>query len=325
MDAVVISAPTRLHITLCDLGRATLRAYGGVGFALSEPRLDTRVAVGCGNVVLPEGTDVAAFAAVIALIKELEVRTRGHLIDVEVQRMPHQHSGLGTKTALLLSVLYGANELLSLGLSEHQMQLASGRGGTSGVGVHSFFTGGLIWDAGHPQGAVRQFGPSRSHKPETIPPCLARLQMPATWSICLLEVEGPRVAGDEEVTIFSRETPVPADETLRVIGCLVHGLLPAVAEQDLYAFGLALEGITTTGFKAREVAEQSEEVQILLSDLQAESIPAGMSSLGPTIFALAHAEDSATRARIEIIGKRRRANWTWTHADNRGAIVSSAS
>jgi beta-ribofuranosylaminobenzene 5'-phosphate synthase len=322
MDGVTVSAPTRLHLTLCDLGRATLRAYGGVGFAIAEPLLETRVRVGSGNIVLPDGSDEAAFDAVVSVIKDLEKRTGGSLIDVDVVRMPAQHSGLGTKTALLLSVVFGANELLTLGLSINDMQLLSGRGGTSGVGVHSFFTGGMIWDAGHRQADIKQFGPSRYHRPETIPPSLARLNMPEAWEVCLLEVEGARRSGDEEITLFSKATPVPAYETLRLLGWVTHGLLPAVAEQDLAQLATSLEAISRTGFKAREVAEQSAGVQSLLCDLQAQSIPAGMSSLGPTIFAVASGGDSVIQERINATGKRHGAKCFWTRAANQGAVVS---
>src|SRR6187397_3143910 len=61
----------------------------------------------------------------------------------------YEHVGLGTKTAVILGALQAAAIASGYKVSRAELQLLSGRGGASGVGIHAFFIGGLVIDAGH--------------------------------------------------------------------------------------------------------------------------------------------------------------------------------
>src|SRR5206468_1073340 len=102
------------------------------------------------------------------------------------------------KTSLILSVLTGLNALMRLGLSQKRLQTLSGRGGASGVGVHAFFEGGIIWDAGHPAEPRSKYVPSSVPGTRAIPPLLARLRFPERWRVALMLPAGSGVAGKEE-------------------------------------------------------------------------------------------------------------------------------
>lgn len=320
---VDVSAPARIHVTLCDLGRATPRAYGGVGFALETPRVEISVARGAGAVTgIP--LDSAAQASLSCLSKTLS-DLAGERLGIHVRDVPEQHSGVGSKTALLLAVIAAANELFRLELSRIEMQRLSGRGGTSGVGVHSFFMGGMILDGGHPQEEVPDLLPSSASTPTEIPPCIARVPMPAWWTICLMRPSGSRYAGSRELSLFAEQTPIPAQEVKEVISWVAHGLLPAVAEASLGRLAIALEHIHLTGFKAREVACQSPVVRALLRNLQKKGIAAGMSSLGPCIYALLEAGDAAGHARVTAMAAEHGAECLWTTPSNTGVRLEAVS
>jgi beta-ribofuranosylaminobenzene 5'-phosphate synthase len=57
---------------------------------------------------------------------------------------------MGSKTALLLSMIEALSLLAGCDLSPSKLVELSGRGGTSGVGVSSYFSGGMIFDLGRP-------------------------------------------------------------------------------------------------------------------------------------------------------------------------------
>ena len=115
---------------------------------------------------------------------------------------PPQHVGFGSKTTLSLALIAGVNAFMSIGWSVEQMQKLSGRGAASGVGIHSFFSGGVIWDIGHRADAAKALLPSGSTTVTGIPPLAARIPFPGAWRVMLvLPAERP-MTGPEEIRIF---------------------------------------------------------------------------------------------------------------------------
>jgi beta-ribofuranosylaminobenzene 5'-phosphate synthase len=257
--------------------------------------------------------------AIAELRAKLLALTQVKPFRVEVDTLPDQHSGLGTKTALLLSVILGTARLFNVPLSNEDMQRLSGRGGASGVGIHSFFLGGVIWDGGHPQASVRELLPSSAHVPSSVPPCMARLRFPNAWRVCLVRAAGNHPSGEIEREIFRRATPLPRQETLELLAWVTHGLIPAFADECLPALASSLRMISTLGFKARELASQREEVRALLTQFQSSGIAAGMSSLGPTVFAITDASDADAASLVERMATSVGAVFQWTRGQNCGA------
>lgn len=318
---VEVSAPSRVHITLSDLGRTTFRAYGGLGFAVDTPRVQLKLVAGKAAEITGVELDASARNAVRQTAAYLASLAGGKAFSVSVQALPGPHSGLGSKTSLLLGLIAGASELFNLKLSQADIQKISGRGGTSGIGIHSFFEGGVIWDGGHPQEKVPRLIPSSGSSPEVLPPCLARLEFPSAWHVCLIKVKGENHSGERERQIFADQTPIPHSEVLDVIGLIAHGVLPAFKEVSLPALAPALRMINETGFKAREVASQSNNVSKLLQALYAEGLAGGMSSLGPTIFVIADATDRDAHMLIDSIAAAYPTEVSWTKGSNSGATI----
>ena len=222
---VSVEAYGRLHAALIDLGRATPRAYGGCGFAVGAPvvRVRARPAGSLSMTHLVAMDDRGREDVRCALVRLAEHVARPIDLEFAIDGWIPQHVGLGTKTALLLALLDAANRALGLSLSEHELQALSGRGGTSGVGIHTYFRGGFVLDGGHPQAAVPIFGPSSRRVPLTIPPALAWAPFPERWQVTLLTAAGPRIQGEDEIAFFAAATPVPAEEVLRALALVHHG------------------------------------------------------------------------------------------------------
>jgi beta-ribofuranosylaminobenzene 5'-phosphate synthase len=114
---------------------------------------------------------------------------------------------------------------------------------------------------------------------------------------------GRRVFGGEERDVFAQAS-VAEIEVLRVFAAVYHGLVAAAATDDLDAAGRALALIMSTGFKRLEVANQSEAVRGLVHDLvDATGMPVGMSSMGPLVYMLHRADDSAAATAAQCATK----------------------
>jgi beta-ribofuranosylaminobenzene 5'-phosphate synthase len=301
---VSVEAYGRLHAALIDVGRATPRAYGGCGFALGTPVVRVRAKPATSLAVTYYGTlDDRGREDVDCALARLGEHV-GHPIDAEltIDGWIPQHVGLGTKTALVLALLDATSRALDLSLSNAELQSISGRGGTSGVGIHTYFCGGFALDAGHVQSRVPTLAPSSSRLAPSIPPMLTWAPFPDGWHVTLLAVPGPRIHGENELAFFAAATPVPADEVLRALALVHHGMTPAFLEEDLERLGSSLLELHQVGFKARELTHQSASVKAALRDCWDHGLVAGLSSMGPTIYAISSSEDDST-AVLETIAR----------------------
>jgi beta-ribofuranosylaminobenzene 5'-phosphate synthase len=289
----VISRP-RIHIGLVDLSGASLRSYGGVGFAInalptiwSVRESETTELHGIENLDDDAKRDLAY------LKERLEPFCAGSGYHATLEGVAQQHIGLGTKTTICMSLITAVNGLKNLNLSKPNMISLSGRGGASGVGINLFFTGGLIWDGGHKHRAGQPFLPSGAQSPHMHPPLLARWMFPERWRTALMLPKGRLANGQYEKQFFQQNTPVPRLETLETMAIMYHGIVPGFVTQDAELLREALRDLHKVGFKKRELFGQPEETRNELNYLQANTnFPVGMSSMGPLLYAIVPKDDA---------------------------------
>jgi len=228
MARVVTGA--RIHVGFQNLSLARERLYGGVGVALDEPRV----------VVEAERADGVDAPAEL----ESSVRRAVSLLDVPgarvrlVEGLP-RHIGLGSGTQHVLAALAAVASAYGKSPRIRERAPALERGGRSGVGVAAFETGGFVVDAGHPTERFTTAPPPPGEW--TVPPVLARHDVPRDWRVLLVVPEGIGRHGAEEDdsmrTVVERADPSIADELARV---LLRRVLPAVAAGDRERFGRAV-------------------------------------------------------------------------------------
>lgn len=299
---LTLLAYPRIHMTLIDLGHATLRVNGGAGFAVQG--LPLRISAqtsGRDRISMPEGFDHAAQDDLeMALARMRKVFEFPPTLISAVTSAP-QHIGLGTKTCAALGALQAVARLHGIEASRSELQRLSGRGGTSGVGISTFFTGGLIVDSGHPQ-SHRPYAPSSAAPPAVLPPVGVQMGMPSEWTCHLILPQGFRRAGPDEAAFFRENTPIKEEGVLRVLSAVYHGICPAVASADLDLLRTALLQIHETGFKRREVMTQPPELAALLRHVNTNAaFAAGMSSMGPLVYVIG-AAGQGENARRELGG-----------------------
>lgn len=296
----------RLHFALFDLGTATPRLYGGAGVAISGPttvvtarQADRTVISGAEHLDTRGQSDLDQIVRRFLSARSLPPAA------VEVETMPTQHVGLGTKTTVTLSALTAVSQELGADVTAQDLQRASGRGGTSGIGIHSFFHGGLIIDGGQPGRSARVYAPSSARPPADVPPMLCRIDMPLSWTmILLLPLAGQCHAGLAEAAVFDAMTPVPDGEVGLAVAFGLLGVAASAMSSDFDGFSRGLSSLQRVGFKAREIEAQSSGVRELMTALQA--IPrcaVGMSSMGPLVFAVVEQENVEGREAVATIGR----------------------
>jgi beta-ribofuranosylaminobenzene 5'-phosphate synthase len=284
--AVVISTGSRLHCGLLDLGRATPRAYGGSGFLIDGPEVRVRI----------QENDQWVLETKVSLDQKAKIDIQS-LIDkfinlgikksalVFVEAFPIQHIGLGTKTGLMLSIAVGINKELNLGLTKDHIQLLTGRGGASGIGIHGFFLGGFLIDCGHPNCCISSLQPSGVSHPTAIPRLSQRLPIPEFWEFHLILGKGIRRTGYRESIFFKKNTQIPRQEIISGITVTHKILRTSVNIANIQLLKRALSSLHKLGFKKRELLGQTQEIRSLIKDFEGCSeIATGMSSMGPLIF-----------------------------------------
>jgi beta-ribofuranosylaminobenzene 5'-phosphate synthase len=246
------------------------RGFGGCGLMVDEP--------GVSVVVEPAATwSAEGPAAERALVVARRVTDQPHRVVVEA--CPPEHTGLGVGTQLSLAIARALRPAASVA----DLARLTGRGRRSAIGVHGFEAGGFLVDGG-------KLGS------DGLAPLVAWAEFPDEWRIVLLTpTVRPKWHGDRERDAFAKIAG-PADDALCRLVLL--GMLPALAERDIKAFGEALHEYNRRAGEPFRTAQggvyAAPAVEEIINWLRLhDTAGAGQTSWGPTVFAVA---ESAERA-----------------------------
>jgi beta-RFAP synthase len=304
---VLVDAPSRIHITLLDMNGASGRVDGGVGVTLDEPGciLDARKST---ETDVHGGDEEARRRVADAARAVTEGLGLPGGAEITLHTTARQHAGLGSGTQVALATAAALCRLYDRDLPVSDLAKIVGRGGTSGIGTAAFEQGGFILDGGHRFGSregKQDFRPSAASRGIAPPPVLARHRFPEDWRILLVTPDtGAGAHGGREVDIFRTHCPVPLDEVREVCHEVLMRMIPGLIEHDLDLFGSAINRTQHLGFKKVEVAMQHPVVSTLLeATVQAGAAGAGLSSFGPTVYAVGDTDmQDVARAAKEVLG-----------------------
>lgn len=159
-----IISPSRLHLALIDLNASLGRIDGGMGICLENPCTHIRAEKA-------ESVEIVGFSHLAYRMEAAAsaVLPEGEGICIHVEKDVPAHVGLGSGTQAALCVAAAVNELYDLGMSVRELAIAVGRGGTSGIGVAGFETGGFLVDCGHRFSEKGSFSPSSASQAPPAP------------------------------------------------------------------------------------------------------------------------------------------------------------
>ncbi len=283
MSHVKVTTPARLHFGLIDLNGALGRIDGGIGIAINDPTFEL-IAKPSYRIEI-ESWQYAERAH--AILERLQSKHHFPGLHVEFVSEIPAHSGFGSGTQLALALGQAVNTLYDLNLSVPELAFAVARGGTSGIGVAAFDQGGFVLDGGHSYPDRKSsFLPSSAVGNVPPPPILLRYPFPS-WDLLIVSPNCKHISGKAEVNPFQTLCPQPRSTAERLSHIILMKLLPAIHEENLHAFGDAINRIQTFGWKKVEIDAQRGVLQETLDFLRdSGAIGAGVSSWGAAIFAV---------------------------------------
>ena len=321
MNHVKITTPSRLHFSLLDLNGALGRIDGGFGLAITDPNFQI-VAERATGIHLPASVYRDRAASVLERFQEIYPFPG---VSLTFQSEIPRHCGFGSGTQLALGVVQAVNVLYQFGLDVQELAKVVGRGGTSGIGIAAFNTGGFIVDGGHrfPEQKA-SFLPSSALGNISPPPVLLRYAFPEV-PLLIVMPNCDRIYGDREIELFRTLCPQPEGVAQQLSHILLMQILPALVERDLLNFGKALNQIQTFGWKRVEIDAQGAELQLTLDFLRdSDAFGAGVSSWGSAICVVGENIDKLKRDTETFLKTLPNGGSCFvTRASNRGARVVS--
>lgn len=287
---LTIFVQSRLHLTLLAMHNGEYRINGGLGFAITDPKCELVFSDAADFAVNDQRANPLADKELERLLTLLRTEQKKHgfavAVNTTINGNMRPHSGFGSGSAIILASLEALHRLNGSMPAPNELVAASGRGGTSGVGIHSYFSGGCVFDLGRPTENTIH---TPSHQATSSRPLLLdQLPMP-DWEIgiCIpLSIEHKSQA--EERAFFKRICPLPAEAVYKTLYHSLFGLYAAIREADRATFCRALRTVQACAWKKSERLEYGDvllEIEQALYANGAEAV--GMSSLGPSLFFLA--------------------------------------
>lgn len=321
MHHIKITTPSRLHFSLLDLNGALGRVDGGFGLAIAEPNF---------QIIAERAASIDVAASVyreraITVLQRLQQTYPFPGIKLTFESEIPMHCGFGSGTQLSLGIAQAVNMLYQFGLNVRELAQVVGRGGTSGIGVAAFDTGGFIVDGGHRYPEQKaSFLPSSAVGDIPPPPILLRYLFPEL-PLLIVMPNCSRIYGDAEIELFRTLCPQPEWVAQKLSHILLLRILPALIERDMNTLGEALNDIQTFGWKRVEIDAQGPELQLTLDYLRdSGAFGAGVSSWGPAICVIAE-DIHRLKQETEVFLKTLPNGGTCfiTQANNLGASVRS--
>jgi len=292
--AVTVETSARLHFGLLDLRTSAPRRFGGIG--APAPGFTTRLNTSLADTITAHGDDADRAAEFAGRFLEHYGLTGGATIHVE--RAIPRHSGLGSGTQLALAVALSLADLHGVTATLPELACAVGRARRSAVGTWTFAGGGLVVEGGHHPNS-----PGAS-------PLLARVAFPPSWR-CVVAIPDsrPGLSSEAESAAFAALPEPDARDVERVAYLVLVGLLPALAEGDVRAFGAALTEIQEINGRWFSSAQggmfapgPSTDLVRAMRDWGAAGV--GQSSWGPAVYGIidgdAAAHELASRVRDSL-------------------------
>ena len=321
---VRVSIPSRVHLTLIDLGREGYRRNGGVGFGITAPRstltfahqaaVDLRALASCGY--LP--AQIATLTERLERLMSQWQLTQGlRLVDVQ---LPTRHAGFGTGTAVTLASVESLFLLNDQSVSPEFLRAHCGRGGASGIGLSSYFTGGFIFDAGRRFSPAPIVGSDATDEVNEPPLEMVRLNM-AGWPMGVVIPSGASaISLEQEKAFFTQRLPLPDADVFEITYHALFGTLAAVRSGDYDAFCASINALQRCAWKRAEIDLYGQTVRACAAHLVSIGCDAvAMSSIGPALIFWARDFDTAFAAAVRQHGP---SAVFRTYSDNTGRILS---
>ncbi len=293
---IFVRTPSRLHFTLFDLNGEIGRVNGGCGVALEFPRWKMTIKRNeSSNEDHVDGKARQRVKLALQRVKEVFPRFTHQSFNITVNEIIREHAGLGSWTQLYLAIakaLFILDDKETVPATVHLARQLQ-RGGTSGIGIAAFDSGGFIVDGGHhissqdPEGSI--FFLPYSTMIRAPPPILMRRSVPRDWHFLVIDSSNATRLGNgffDESQAFEMNCPIPADDVGKVVRLVMMQLIPGFVEGDLVSVRKAINSLQFIGFKKAELKLVDRRMIKIMRNLHEKNVACGLSALGPTLYCI---------------------------------------
>lgn len=286
-----ISVFPRIHISLIGMNSDGYRLNGGIGFSIISPTLDI-------SFELSDSIDVIDNRKKGFTQEELE-RLKKCLGNVVVNKgfesgirciihnsLIQSHVGFGSNSMIYLSCVEALFILNHRNYTDNDVIVMSGRGGTSGIGINTYFKGGYIFDAGIINQGQRPLAPSSSFgTDEEYKPLLLKSTALPEWHLGICVPSIKHKTEEEEKMFFQKSCPINRKDVETILYESVYGITSSLMENDFDVFCKSIDAIQNTKWKTLERNQYGKELKDTESIIKkAGAKCVGMSSLGPMLY-----------------------------------------
>lgn len=263
------------------------RINGGIGFSIKEPSIYVEIEENNSLTIIDSRkislTDKEIHEILYILRKIIEEYGLTIKAKFTITGNSLPHYGLGSNTAIYLSCIEG---LLLLNKREYQhtdIINLSKRGGTSGIGINTYFKGGFVMDVGikREQEILMPSSVSNSRKKPLV---IHHCKVP-NWKIGIcLPLGISNKSEEEEILFFQKSCPIDKNSVSNILYEALFGVTSSIVEHDYEIFSKSINTIQNTEWKKmeRNIYEELFSLEDDIKKMGADYV--GMSSLGPGLF-----------------------------------------
>ena len=233
---IEIYSCSRLHLSLFSMHATGLRINGGIGFAIESPSINVTASPShdCSiKDIRHKGlTQEAKSRLKKALDNARKIYSLKYGVSITISGDAGANYGFGTGTAVRLSCLEALILANNMKVSDAELVSVSGRGGTSGIGVNTYFTGGVVVDIGISKKNGTHVPSSQALDVVEPPLVLQQRNMP-NWDfgICI-PLHIPSLTKEEEILFFEKECPISEIEAHKALYLSITGIFASICENE---------------------------------------------------------------------------------------------
>ena len=273
------------------MNRDGYRLNGGIGFSISSPTLGMSFEKSDTIDVIDkrkQGFTKDELHRLIGHINQIAKNQNYEKVFICVinEGIIQSHVGFGSNSMIYLACVEALFILNRVDYSEKEVVALSGRGGTSGIGINTYFRGGFVFDTGVANYGLRTHAPSSAFiSEECLQPLLLKSVELPLWDlgICIPQIV-PKTE-EEERFFFQINCPIDNNDVERILYEAVYGITSSLIENDFKTFCESINAIQQTKWKSLErniYGETIIEVEDEIRKAGARCV--GMSSLGPMLY-----------------------------------------
>lgn len=284
----------RIHTTLIGMNDDGYRINGGVGFSISTPRLKMSFEI-TDVVVVSDNRKYSGTVDELKKIESVLLETINYLglskgVSCVIEGDAYPHCGFGTTTAISLACIEALFILNGITYTRDEVIYYSGRGGTSGIGVNTYFDGGFVFDVGVKNSGQRLRPSSINNESRRIAPLVIKECQLPKWQIglCIPSLNHIKTES-QEVDFFSLNCPIEKCFVESILYESVYGITSSIIECDYNVFCQSVNAIQETQWKLLERNNYGQylfDAERVIMSLGADCV--GMSSFGPLLYFLSY-------------------------------------